>query len=507
MGRASQRKQQRRDVRCSNEQRTSAPASNADRLHSDRTASRKALGTVAKTVSTQRTGGGGGFRNSAGSSGRRVNHKRRKHFTPEQQAAARVRRFALQSEAGRILPGERVSRCLRRRVPVAHSVDVQYVPDTSSAHFAGLQVCSSVWACPCCAAVISEKRRDELAGLISKHLAAHGSVYMTTYTIRHGKFDELAPMLARFLAARRRMRQGRRGVALRKQHNIIGTVSVLEVTWSEVNGWHPHVHELVFCADAEMDTASYERAARSAWEDAAAAFDLDMNEHGFELQRTYGAVADYIAKYGREPATEKPWGVESEMVKGHLKAGRGEQHFTPFALLAAVHDGRAELAPKFREYALAFKGRKQLTFSPGLKARYQEEEKTDEELLAEHEHKAVNLIELDDEQWDQVIGNDIRGELLESARSGRPGLVLALLEEFGVKLYPEQYSRFEHWQVQSPGGAGRVLSVQYCEILKRWRASIIFDQATVLGNKWQAYDLVELQMVSDLADGSSDTTP
>jgi hypothetical protein len=97
------------------------------------------------------------------------------------------------------------------------------------------------------------------------------------------------------------------------------------------------------------------------------------------MNRTYGAVQDYITKYGHEPEG-KPWGVESEMVKGHTKQGRGEQHWTPFGLLGAIADGFEELAPHFQEYAAVFKGRKQLNFSPGFKACYQEEEKTDEEL-------------------------------------------------------------------------------------------------------------------------------
>jgi hypothetical protein len=122
-----------------------------------------------------------------------------------------------------------VARCLRRPVPVSKSVDVQYVPETSSAHYCGLQLCSSVWHCPNCAVLISEKRRAELAGLIQKHTAGY-SVYMTTYTIQHDRFDDLADLLARFLAARRRMRQGRRGMALREDFQVIGTVSVLEVT-------------------------------------------------------------------------------------------------------------------------------------------------------------------------------------------------------------------------------------------------------------------------------------
>jgi hypothetical protein len=199
-----------------------------------------------------------------------------------------------------------------------------------------------------------------------------------------------------------------------------------------------------------MGATGYEAAARSAWSDAAAANGLTMNRHGFELQRTFGAVADSIAKFGREPATEAPWGAEAEMVKGHLKQGRTSEHYTPFALLAAINDDRrADLEPIFAEYARCFKGRKQLTYSPGLKAMYAEDEKTDEDLMAEHEHEAVTLLELEHEQWAAVVGNDRRGELLEEARSGRPSRVVNYLEEFGVQLRNDQVERFASWHMLS----------------------------------------------------------
>jgi hypothetical protein len=455
-----------------------------------------ALGTIAKTVSTQRGGGS----NAANSfcNRTRVPRRARRKTTPEDLSAARVRRFALQNTAARILPGERVCKCLRRPVPVAKSVDVQYVPETSSAHYAGLQLCSSVWHCPNCAALISEKRRDELARLIKKHTEAGYSVYMTTYTISHSKHHDLAALLSNFLGARRKMRQGRRGQALRRDFQVIGTVSVLEVTWSAENGWHPHVHELVFCGLPEMDMEGYERAARSAWEDAAASFGLEMNRHGFDLARTFGAVADYIAKFGREPATETPWGTEAEMVKGHLKQGRTSEHYTPFALLAAINDeGRSDLEPIFHEYGVNFKGRKQLTYSPGLKAMYAEEEKDDEELMQEHEHEAVTLLELEHEQWHVVVGNDIRGELLEEARSGQPGRVITYLEDFGVQLRVDQVKRFEGWYMLTPAGPGRVTLVTMCPILKRWRCGVQLDQPGEDGMTWRGFDLVDLKVIRD----------
>nr|MDQ2887761.1 protein rep [Chloroflexota bacterium] len=300
----------------------------------------------------------------------------------EQERQARLRRFELQNHAARLLPSDRVARCLRSMAFMADRVEVRCRPAEQCAHYRGLQTCGSVWHCPVCAAKISERRRDELACLVEKHIAAGGSVWMTTYTIKHKRFDDLSDMLQRFLEARRKMRQGRRGMALRNDFQIVGTVSVLEVTWSKENGWHPHVHELVFSSDLAMSPDAYDQAARSAWRDAAKSQKLKMNGHGFQIDRTYGAVADYIAKFGHEPISDRPWGIESEITKGHTKRGRVERHYTPFALLDAIADGHENLVPKWQEYARVFKGRKQLNYSPGLKARYQEEETEDDAIAA-----------------------------------------------------------------------------------------------------------------------------
>jgi Replication protein len=121
-----------------------------------------------------------------------------------------------------------------------------------------------VWHCPVCAAKTSERRRIELQQIIEKHIEMGGSVYMTTYTISHKRYDDLQDLLQRFLEARRKAKAGRRGQSLKTDFQICGTVSVLEVTWSEANGWHPHVHELVFCMLPRMDEENYEATMRQA---------------------------------------------------------------------------------------------------------------------------------------------------------------------------------------------------------------------------------------------------
>ena len=456
---------------------------------------REALGTLVKTASGAENGG----KLSSFYKSTRYNGRRKKQRTHEDEKAARLRRFALQSVSATILrdckksdgkPMFCIGCCLRALIPIRNLVECQYVHVKKSSHYAGLQVCSSVWVCPLCAAKISERRRVELERIIKKHIAAGGSVYMVTYTISHHRYDDLRDLLSKFLAARSDVKGSRLGGKVKAIFGIVGTVSVLEVTWSGVNGWHPHIHELVFCGGSEMDVEKYDAMARQAWEKAAALHGLGMNAHGFKIDRTFGAVQDYIAKFGCDPATEKPWGVESEMVKGHLKQGRTTEHYTPFALLAAIHDnGRDDLKPIFQEYALCFKGRKQLNYSPGLKKLYAEEEKTDEELMQEKEQEPVTLVGLDKDQWARVLGNDIRGELLEAVRTGSPGVVINYLADFGIEASPALLSGRI---VETPSGAGVISLVTKCPILNRWRCSVELDNEYLDGSKLGIFDLTQV---------------
>ena len=76
---------------------------------------------------------------------------------PRTPAEARAERFALKAHVAELLPNSRTAKCLWRRC--APKVDVMRDKSHGKAFFRGLQTCSSVWACPVCAAKIAERRR------------------------------------------------------------------------------------------------------------------------------------------------------------------------------------------------------------------------------------------------------------------------------------------------------------------------------------------------------------
>lgn len=351
----------------------------------------------------------------------------------ERRAAGRTRRFARQSAARRLLPGERVAKCLRQPVPLRTAVDVFHHAQYQSASFGGLQVCGSPWSCPVCAQKIGERRREELERAIANHQAAGGTVVLATLTIAHTIADDLAVLLDAFLAAVRQWQSGGSWSRLRARHGLLGMVRSLEVTWGMDNGWHPHVHLLLFFdkrARADNWIVALEDELFRRWERVATRGGMRMDrEHGLRLQETFGAVEDYLAKWGREPS-RRPWGPGAELARAHTKEARNDR-FMPFDLLDEVLE-TGELAgsgARFCEYVACFKGKSQLRWTPGLRALLlpDEIERDDDALARATEEDAVLLGMIELEDWRRVLRVEARAAILNAAASGEWDQVVAIL--------------------------------------------------------------------------------
>jgi hypothetical protein len=341
------------------------------------------------------------------------------------EAASRLEKWELQSVSRFLLSQERIRFCSLSRIPGKKGVDVYHSLSHSSAHYGGLMTCGSVWHCPVCAARVAERRRELLTRALAVAGEMGGAPLLVSYTFSHRRTDTLSASLSGFLDAQRAMTGNRPYKRLTAAYGIVGTVKALEVTWGRANGWHPHAHVIMF-APAEIDPAALEEELYRAWAPAAHRQGLTMTrERGVKVQSTFGKVAEYVAKWGHAPA-RRLWGAEDEMTKSHSKrahrddvAGSG---FSPFDLLRWLNDtGERQAAALFRDYAMTFKGRQQLTWSNGLAALLgvaADAEKSDEEVSGEVREDAVLLATLTPVQWRAVRHTNQRGQLLEVARSG-----------------------------------------------------------------------------------------
>ncbi len=331
-------------------------------------------------------------------------------------AECRLERFALQSVVRELLPNSRTAKCLRWRQK-DKTVQVWKSKQYQRAHYKGLQTCSSVWTCPVCAAKISERRRVELETLISSHEKTGGVVLLVTRTFPHQQADILVDLLDQLAKADASYKAHRDYKTFAKSFGLVGSVRAVEVTYG-VNGWHPHVHELLFLS-VPVSLEDLEEDLFRIWQAAAvrAGFPSPSRAHGLQLQD--GSKA---AKYASK------WGLESELTQWHRKRGKVDSQ-TPFDLLRRVFESQDKKASAlFREYSESFHGRHQLQFSRGLKKLYSVAEISDDELTNKQDDEAVLLGSFTPQQWRLVCQTGQRGSLLEVATSSGWDAVLTLLE-------------------------------------------------------------------------------
>lgn len=343
----------------------------------------------------------------------------------ERAAYTRVSRYALQDMAADILPGQSLAGCTRwKAYGTDGSVPFSYSKNAQRARLHNLQTCKKLWVCPVCAARISERRRREMQALIAAHKAAGGSVYLLTLTFPHGPRDALPELLDRLKVAERKFKAGKPWERLAERFGLLGTIRSLEATYG-ANGWHPHIHSLVF-TQGKVDADAFADAFYGRWTAACdkAGLPAPSRAHGVDVQ-----AGDYAAAYVSK------WGIENEMTKWHAKEGRGGS-FTPFDLLrVALHTeskpARSAARLLFATYADAFKGRRQLVATPALLKRYEVDMASDEEAADDVADDEMIFGSLTPEGWRSVLGKKLRGPFVEAVRrsQGQFAVVAAYVEE------------------------------------------------------------------------------
>lgn len=351
--------------------------------------------------------------------------------------AFRRERYALQSRARSWLGGTknprgktwRTCNCLRSINQNTGGVDILRSLEFGTAKFSGLQVCGSVWNCPICSAKVSEHRRSEVEAALDLHIDAGGKALMLTLTHPHQRSDDLRLMVELFRKAHSSMLGSRAYKQLAVRLGVIGRIKALEVTWGPSNGWHPHDHEVLLTDGfADSDVPGFELEISIMWMAACVRVGLPMPSatYGVDLKIAF-SPAEYLAKFGHDTK----WGSGRELTKAHIKKAGDGARYTPFDLLRA---GTAlpEAPVLWREYAEAYYGARQLSWSRGLKAAMCVVEVKDEVIAAgqcDQTHEFLCRIATQD--WRRFLRapRDMRPRLLEAAETGGWSAVSALLKQ------------------------------------------------------------------------------
>ena len=346
-------------------------------------------------------------------------------------AVRRTAKYSLQEEAKKLLPTERVRFCLRHRVDATKGIEVKYNQKREQAHYSNVQRCGSVWTCPICSAQISEGRRQELKQAMEYWQGLNGAqevggiVLLLTLTNPHHHGDNLEQQLGGQKKALKYFWSDRKPKEMFKALGKVGHITATEVTYGK-NGWHPHYHILLFFKGA-INTKELRDFIATVWQNCCekAGLKIPSIEHGCDLRE--GKYADkYVSK----------WGLADEVTKGHIKKGK-EGSATPWDLLRQSEEGCKKSGHLFQVFAEAFKGKRQLSWSKGLKSLLRVDVKEDEELAQVTDNDSIEVDILAMELWRLILRYKARADYLKAKEHDvkfgskrADNLIMALAERY-----------------------------------------------------------------------------
>ena len=384
----------------------------------------KALSTYSEATSSKKSGG-------LGTSTKSCSTLTRQGLQPahdsEKIKAYRKFTIKLKERAGEILfnpkdkKQNRVCGCGKWRIDKEMPVGVQFDASKGVAKYHNLQYCGSVWVCPDCSYKISQERKKELAEAMKGCRDKGLHVAMLTLTVPHYLGDDLKTLLKKMSKAKHSLwtnRNSREYFA--DQFPMVGHITATEVKYSDNNGFHPHFHILCILDKqyAAEDLQIIESELYELWAEKCVKSGLGKpnRRNGLDLKmgsNNEDVLADYISK----------WGMAEEMTQAYLKVGK--KNMQSLTMWEVLELAQIEASTKdkysyiFKTYASAFKGRRQLFWSKGLKELLKIEVKDDEEIAnAEEENTEIyDAMFLSPQDWWTICYHKIRAEFLELVES------------------------------------------------------------------------------------------
>ena len=220
------------------------------------------------------------------------------------------------------------------------------------AHYDNVLRCGSVWECPVCMRTIKVQRANEVQSAVA--IWGRERVLMVTLTVRHGLGDDLAQVRRGVSTAWSKTLAGAPFVRFKDSHGVAHYIRAMEVNHGP-NGFHPHLHALVFLdhepSDGElheMESWLFRRWAERV-RGTLGAPHVPTEEHGVRVTRV--VRANYIQKLGLELSDP-----------GTKRAATGYR--TPMQIARDFRDeGRATDGRIWQAYTRGMKGARQLTWS------------------------------------------------------------------------------------------------------------------------------------------------
>lgn len=253
------------------------------------------------------------------------------------------------------------------------------------AGFAGLETCGSVWSCPVCNAKVMARRALEIGGAIGIAQSMGLSVGMVTLTVSHHEGQRLADLWQAVSKAWGDASHGKHWVRDSADAGLIGFLRVVEVTYGK-NGWHPHLHVLVFLEDPtrfrQLTAGIWRR-----WHSSVVRQGFkDPMLQGQDFKLINGPADLELGRYLTKVVDQGVGRIDLELTSSQTKGRRGDFGTVPWwsLLTDVIEDGDADALLLWHEWEIASKGKRQISWSRALRPYLgMKRERSDEEIASE----------------------------------------------------------------------------------------------------------------------------
>ena len=274
-------------------------------------------------------------------------------------------------------------------------------------YYQGLLKCGNIWRCPVCNYKITQRRQLEVVDYTNTWFKEDkkNRISFITLTVHHTRTMTLKRTLDILLDEYRKLQRTKVYKRLKEQHGIVGFIKSLEITYNDNNGWHPHIHLLLFHSSPTIDELHDE-----------------LTMLWVKREKTKASLKGQMCKevYGNEGISEyvTKWDTSKEMTQGSFKLGNGES-ITGFQMLKLlVTNNFSTVIDKnrtkglFKTYCRITVGKHKISISPTLRKRLQKVKIMDDAKILEDEKSEELLLRIDQKMWEIIIQQELEADIL-----------------------------------------------------------------------------------------------
>jgi hypothetical protein len=276
-------------------------------------------------------------------------------------------------------------------------------PTNKKAFFYGVASCGCIWRCKTCATKLLKARGQNVLNIFKAHEKTTNKIGFITLTIRHNKYQSAKSVHEKLNKEYRKLQNLEFFKEIRK--NFLGQIKATEVTISDKNGFHFHLHiAILWTTNDEKYIEQSQKIILQKWAKRTNSVLKAQNQKIVQSAKNY---AHYLSKID----------TTLELTNQVNKTSKG---YSPFQLLEKIEKNELlkgfdnielsnmQATKWFSEYVSGTKRKRRLTISPAIYKQYNIKALTKNEIFQIDNNDDLN------DQTIKEINNKLNGVISDT---------------------------------------------------------------------------------------------